>query len=101
MDKYPASDFLPNIAIHNTLSICGRMASWRTRDPRWVLRLSSGWFSCGFNIVDRLGLLYETSQVLGLRGRWGLLSSGSRLKGQGTHNIQISLLKIPKINPER
>ena len=37
MDKYPASDFLPNIVIHNTLSICGRIASWGSRDPKQVL----------------------------------------------------------------
>ena len=39
MDKYPARDFLPNIVIHNTLSICGRMVGWGTRDPRRVLGL--------------------------------------------------------------
>ena len=27
MDKYPARDFFPNIIIHNTLSIYGRMAA--------------------------------------------------------------------------
>ena len=37
MDKYLASDFLLNIVIRNTLSICGRMAGWGTRDPRRVL----------------------------------------------------------------
>ena len=39
MDKYHACDFLPNIVIHNTLSICGRMTGWGTRDPRRVLGL--------------------------------------------------------------
>ena len=39
VDKYPARDFLPNIVIHNTLSIYGRMAGWETRDPRRVLGL--------------------------------------------------------------
>ena len=39
MDKYPARDFLPNIVIHNTLSICGRIAGWGTQDPRRVLGL--------------------------------------------------------------
>ena len=39
MDKYPAHDFLPNIVIHNTLFIYGRMAGWGTRDPRRVLGL--------------------------------------------------------------
>ena len=37
MEKYPTSDFLPNIVIHNTLSICGRTAGWGTRDLRRVL----------------------------------------------------------------
>ena len=37
MDKYPASDFLPNIVIHNTLSICNRMIGWGTWDPIQVL----------------------------------------------------------------
>ena len=36
MDKYPTRDFLHNIVIHNTLSICGKMAVWGTRDPRRV-----------------------------------------------------------------
>ena len=60
MDKYPASDFLPNIVIHITLSISGKMADWGTRDPRWVLgfyRLVGS--PCGFNIVSRLGPLHE------------------------------------------
>ena len=39
MDKYPVRDFLPNIVIHNTLSICGRMADWGTQDPKRVLGL--------------------------------------------------------------
>ena len=39
MDKYHARDFLPNIVIHNTLSICGRMADWGTWDTRQVLGL--------------------------------------------------------------
>ena len=39
MDKYPTGDFFPNIVIHNTLSICDRMASWETRDPKRVLGL--------------------------------------------------------------
>ena len=39
MDKYPASDFPPNIVIHNTLSICDKMTGWGTRDPAWVLGL--------------------------------------------------------------
>ena len=37
MDKCDASNFLPNIGLHNTLSICSRMASWGTWDPRRVL----------------------------------------------------------------
>ena len=37
MDKYHANDFLPDIVIYNTLSICGRMASWGTWDPIRVL----------------------------------------------------------------
>ena len=39
MDKYHVRDFLLNIVIHNTLSICGRMAGWRIRDLRRVLGL--------------------------------------------------------------
>ena len=39
MDKYLAGDLFPNIVIHNTLSICGRVAGWGTQDPRIVLRL--------------------------------------------------------------
>ena len=39
MDKYRARDFLLNIVIHNTLSICGRMVGWGTWDPRRVLGL--------------------------------------------------------------
>ena len=39
VDKYPVHDFLPNIVIHNILSICGRMAGWGTRDPKRVLGL--------------------------------------------------------------
>ena len=39
MDKYPVSNFFPNIVIHNTLSICGRMVGWGTRDPKSVLGL--------------------------------------------------------------
>ena len=39
MDKYPADDFISNIVIHNTLSICDRMAGWGTWDPRCVLGL--------------------------------------------------------------
>ena len=39
MDKYLAFDFLPNRVIHNTLFICGRIASWGTRDPIRVLGL--------------------------------------------------------------
>ena len=38
VDKYLARDLFPNIVIHNTLFICGRVADWGTRDPRWVLR---------------------------------------------------------------
>ena len=37
MDKCPTSDFLLNIVIQNSLSTCGRMAGWGTRDPRQVL----------------------------------------------------------------
>ena len=37
MDKYPMSDFLPNIVIHSTISICCMIAGWGTQDPRWVL----------------------------------------------------------------
>ena len=39
VDKYLVSDFFPNIVIHDTLSICGRMADWGIRDPRRVLGL--------------------------------------------------------------
>ena len=39
MDKHPARDLLPNVVIHNTLSICSRMAGWGTRDSRRVLGL--------------------------------------------------------------
>ena len=39
VDKYLARDIFPNIVIHNTLSICGRVADWGTRDPRRILRL--------------------------------------------------------------
>ena len=39
MDKYFVHDLLPNIVIHNTLSICGKMVGWGTRDPRRVLGL--------------------------------------------------------------
>ena len=39
VDKYPTSDLFSNIVIHNTLSICGKMADWGTRDPRRVLGL--------------------------------------------------------------
>ena len=37
MDKYLARDFLLNIDIHNTLSTCGRMASWGTWNPKQAL----------------------------------------------------------------
>ena len=40
MDKHPARDFLPNIVIHNTHSICGRMAGRGTWDPRRGLKFS-------------------------------------------------------------
>ena len=40
MDKHHARDFLPNIVIHNTVSICDRMAGWGTRDPIRGLKLS-------------------------------------------------------------
>ena len=49
VDKYPARDFLPNIIIHNTLSICGRMIGWGTRDPRQVLGL---YRLVGFRVVS-------------------------------------------------
>ena len=39
VDKYLEGDLFPNIVIHNTLSICGRVASWGTRDSGRVLRL--------------------------------------------------------------
>ena len=60
MDKYPMLDFLPNIVIHNILSICGKMADWGTRDPKRGSRtLPYGWFPCGFNMVGCLGQLHE------------------------------------------
>ena len=37
MDKYPVSDFLPNIVIQITISICGWIVGWGTWDPRRVL----------------------------------------------------------------
>ena len=40
VDKHPMRDFLPYIVIHNTLSICSRIAGWETRDPRRGLKLS-------------------------------------------------------------
>ena len=39
MDKYPVNDFLRNIVIHNTLSICDKMVGWGTRDPRQGYRI--------------------------------------------------------------
>ena len=48
MDKYLSSDFLPNIVIHNTLFICGRIAGWGTRDPIRVLGL---YHLVGFRVV--------------------------------------------------
>ena len=41
MDKYPVGNFFPNIVIHNTLSLCGRMVGWGTQDPRRVMGLHS------------------------------------------------------------
>ena len=48
MDKYLANDFLPDIVIHNTLSICGTMIGWGIWDPIRVLG-----FYCliGFHMV--------------------------------------------------
>ena len=40
VDKHPVCDFLPNIVIHNILSICNRMAGRGTWDPRRGLKLS-------------------------------------------------------------
>ena len=40
VDKHLVRDFLPNIVIHSTLSICGRMAGRWTQDPRRGLKLS-------------------------------------------------------------
>ena len=48
VDKYPTRDLFPYIVIHNTLSICGRVADWGTRDPRQVLRLHR---LVGFRVV--------------------------------------------------
>ena len=60
VDKYPVGDFFPNIVIHNSLSICGKMAGWETRDPRRGSRTApSSRFPCGFNIVGRLEPLHE------------------------------------------
>ena len=61
MDKYPVYDFLPNIVIHKTLSICGRMASWDTQDPSWVL----GFYHL---VGSRLVLIWWA--VLGCFMRW-------------------------------
>ena len=49
VDMYHVRDFLPNIVIHNTLSICGRMTGWGTRDPKWVLGL---YHLVGFRMVS-------------------------------------------------
>ena len=65
MDKYHAGDFFPDIVIHNTIFICGRMVGWETRDPR---RVSFGRFSYGFNIVGHLDPLHEVGQAMGLCG---------------------------------
>ena len=43
MDKYLACDFLPNIVIHNTLFVCGRMAGWGTWNPRRAALGSTAW----------------------------------------------------------
>ena len=39
VDKYLVGDFFSNIVIHNTISMCDRVADRGTRDPEWVLRL--------------------------------------------------------------
>ena len=63
VDKYLEGDLFPNIVIHNTLSICGRVAGWGTRDSERVLRLHRLVGSCVFNIVGRLGRFMR-------RARW-------------------------------
>ena len=40
MDKHLPRDFLPNIVIHNILSICSRIAGRGTRDPKRGLKFS-------------------------------------------------------------
>ena len=61
VNKYLVSDFFPNIVIHNILSICDRMASWETWDPRRVLGLHY--------LVDSRVVLIQCA-TLGLFMRW-------------------------------
>ena len=67
VDKHPACDFLPNIVIHNILSICGRMDNRGTRDPRRGLKLSR-LVSSRMVLIRRAGLdsLHDVGQVTGL-----------------------------------
>ena len=69
MDKYHALDFLPNIVIHNTLSICGRDSRLGDSGTETCSRtLPSSWFLCGFNMGGRLGPPHEAGQAVGLCG---------------------------------
>ena len=84
MDKCPACDFLPNIVFHNTLSICGRIAGWGTRDPRRVIRL---YHLVGSHVVSIWWVVLGRFMRRARRPTrtLGLLSSGFGPKGQGTH----------------
>ena len=64
VDKYPAGDLFPNIVIHNTLFICGRVADWENRDPKQVLRLHC---LVSSRVVLICGSLHDVGQVMGLR----------------------------------
>ena len=70
MDKHPARDFLPNIVIHNTLSICGRMADWGTQACLGRCMMWARWRAC-------LGA--------------GPIECRSRPKGHGTHKAPFFL----------
>ena len=48
-------------------------------------------FPSGFNIMGYLGFLYVASQAVGLHVALGLLISGYRPKGHGTHNALLFL----------
>ena len=71
MEKYLASDFLPNIVIHNTLSICGRMAGWGTWDLRRGLKLSC-------LVSSRMVLIWQADLGLCMMRarRWACVGAG-------------------------